>query len=80
MSPEIRLTGKLTAIIGLITVIFSVAASWTTGRLQTSELEHRTEDHEERLRTLEACISSDISSIKADIRWIVYTLEDLQLP
>lgn len=79
---------KASAIIGIATVIFAVAASYTTNRLQTEHaidgvhtevtaLQEQTNDHETRIRSMESCIQ-DIAAIRADIRWIVYTMDRME--
>ena len=76
---------KASAIVGIAAVIFSVAASYTTMKLNTDHaiagvhsevvgLQEQTADHESRIRSMESCVQ-DIAAIRADIRWIVYTME-----
>ena len=79
---------KASAVIGIATVIFAVAASYTTNKLQTdhsienvqtqvTDQQGQTDDHECRIRDIEG-MTNDISAIRADIRWIVYTMERMQ--
>ena len=76
MSPaELKLTGKLTAIIAVITVVVNLTVAFTTVKLYTASLMATIADHEGRLRTVETCISGDLSVIKADQAWIVNTLD-----
>lgn len=76
MSPsELKLTGKLTAIIAVITVVVNLTVAFTTVKLYTASLMSTIADHESRIRTVETCISGDLSAIKADQAWIVNTLD-----
>lgn len=76
MSPqEVRLTGKLTAIIAVISVIVNLTVAFTTVKLYTASLMAAIADHEARIRTIETCVPGDLSVIKADQAWIVNTLD-----
>lgn len=77
MSPaaEVRLTGKLTTIIVVVSLIVNMTAAYTTVKLYTAAMMAAIADHETRLRTVETCISSDLSAIKSDQAWIVNTLD-----
>ena len=77
MSPaaEVRLTGKLTTIIVVVSLIVNMTAAYTTVKLYTAATLTAIADHETRLRTVETCISSDLSAIKSDQAWIVNTLD-----
>lgn len=77
MSPaaEVRLTGKLTTIIVVVSLIVNMTAAYTTVKLYTAAMMAAIADHETRLRTVETCISSDLSAIKSDQAWIMNTLD-----
>lgn len=69
---------KYGALIGIITVICSVAGSYA---ITKSGVQHNAEmisDHEGRLRAVELCVANELSSIKTDLRWIVNTLDIIQ--
>lgn len=93
MSPqEAKITLKASVIIGIVSMVFSMGVSWATAQAKISIVEAKVDGvdgrvtemvtHndavEERVRSLENCIASDVSSIRADIRWIVATLNQME--
>jgi len=79
MSPaEIKLTGKMTAIVAIISLIVNLTVAFTTVRIYTASLMSSVADHESRIRNLESCFNTDINIIKADVRWIVSTLDRME--
>ncbi len=76
MSPqEIKLTGKLTAIVAAISVIVNLTVAFTTVKLYTAALMNQIADHEARLRSVENCMNTDLSALRSDQSWVVNTLD-----
>ena len=69
---------KYGAIIGIITVICSIAASYAITRVGVQHNAQMITDHEGRLRVVETCVANELSAIKTDLRWIVNTLDMMQ--
>jgi hypothetical protein len=75
---ETLLTLKASTIIGIVSVVLAVGMAYAVTTAQVDAISEQTLDQEGRLRIVEACLSSDLAAIRADIRWIVYTLEDMK--
>ena len=85
MSPaEIRLTAKMSVILSIVTIILSIGASWATASNQVKLnaaniviLDTSMTTLDGRVREMENCLSSDMSALRTDIRWIVYNQEQM---
>jgi hypothetical protein len=75
---EIRLTGKVTLMIALVSIAVNLAVAFTTVRLYTTQMMAQVADHEARLRAVEFCISTDIAEIKTNLTWVVRALERME--
>ena len=88
MSPqEVRLTGKIMGLVTILTVLINIAIAFTTVKLYTISLMSSVADHENRIRTIESCVSGideikenvqDIPIMRTDIRWIVTSIDRMQ--
>ena len=72
MPPEVT---KYSAIIGIVAVICSVAASYAVTRTGVTRNAELIADHETRIRSVETQMAQEISSMSADIEWIRYYME-----
>lgn len=66
---------KYAAIIGIVTVICSVVASYAITRVGVQSNAECIEDHETRIRSVEIQVAQEISAMSSDIDWIRYYVE-----
>ena len=79
MSPqEIKLTGKVSVLVVIITIIVNLTVAFTTIRLYTASMMATLADHEARIRVVEddlGCLDSDISAIRTDQSWQINEMD-----
>jgi hypothetical protein len=79
MSPqEIKLTGKVSVLVVIITIIVNLTVAFTTIRLYTASMMATMADHEARIRIVEedlGCSEADISAIRSDQSWMVSEMD-----
>ena len=79
MSPqEIKLTGKVSVLVVIITIIVNLTVAFTTIRLYTASMMATMADHEARIRIVEedlGCSEADIFAIRSDQSWMVNEMD-----
>lgn len=68
MPPDVT---KWSAIIAIVGLVVSVGSSLAVSNYRVSLTEERLEDHEDRMRSVEYTLASELSRMNGNIEWLV---------